>query len=129
MPLMQDFDLMTIQIMIFIPNSTVSINGIYPTLGYHDYYNDNYVDSDLDKMPDVWELQYASILNPEFAADKWQDADGDGVVNFEEFVFMGDPSDEQDNGFQGDYTFTLVDGELVVHQTLPIRKRLGYTWP
>ena len=73
-------------------------------------------------MPDVWELQYASILNPEFAADKWQDADGDGVVNFEEFVFMGDPSDAQDNGFQGDYTFTLVDGELVVHQTLPIRK-------
>ena len=35
---------------------------------------------------------------------------------------MGNPSDAQDNGFQGDYTFTQVDGELVVHQTLPIRK-------
>jgi len=106
----------------FYSNSTVSINGIYPTLGYHDYYNDNYVDSDLDKMPDVWEIQYGSILNPEFAADKWQDADGDGVVNFEEFVFMGNPSDAQDNGFQGDYTFTLIDGELVAQQILPIRK-------
>ena len=106
----------------FYSNSTVSINGIYPTLGYHDYYNDNYVDSDLDKMPDVWEIQYGSILNPEFAADKWQDADGDGVVNFEEFVFMGNPLDAQDNGFQGDYTFTLIDGELVAQQILPIRK-------
>ena len=35
---------------------------------------------------------------------------------------MGNPLDAQDDGFQGDYTFTLIDGELVAQQILPIRK-------
>ena len=65
-------------------------------------------------MPDVWELQYSSILNPEFAGDKWQDSDGDGVINLEEFAFAGDPNDSP-SGYQGNYSFTNDDGLLSVH--------------
>ena len=51
-------------------------------------------------MPDVWELQCSSILNPEFAGDKWQDSDGDGVINLEEFAFAGDPTDTLNSGYR-----------------------------
>ena len=113
----------------FFSNSTFSLNHSYqgwdtmnPTLGYHDYTHDQLVDSDLDKMPDVWELQYSSILNPEFAGDKWQDSDGDGVINLEEFAFAGDPTDTLNSGYQGNYSFTNDDGLLSVHQVVPIRR-------
>ncbi len=112
----------------FFSNSTFSLSNSYqgwstmnPTLGYHDYTNDQLVDSDLDKMPDVWELQYASILNPEFAGDKWQDSDGDGVINLEEFAFAGDPTNTLDNGYQGNYSINNDDALLSVYQVVPIR--------
>ena len=63
--------------------------------------------SDSDKMPDAWEVQYISTLNPESASDKWQDSDGDGATNIEEFAFRGNPEDDQDIGYSGAYNFEI----------------------
>jgi pectate lyase len=46
-------------------------------------------DSDEDGMPDAWET--AHNLNPHDAADAWQDADGDGYTNLEEFLTATNP--------------------------------------
>ncbi|MFH1477480.1 MAG: Amuc_1099 family pilus-like system protein [Verrucomicrobiota bacterium] len=47
-------------------------------------------DSDLDGIPDEWELRYG--LNPN-ADDALQDADGDGFTNLEEFQALSNPRD------------------------------------
>ena len=47
-------------------------------------------DSDLDGIPDEWELKYA--LNPN-ADDALQDADGDGFTNLEEYQALSNPRD------------------------------------
>ena len=105
----------------FYSNSTVSISGYYPTLGYHDYTYDQLVDSDSDKMPDAWEVQYISTLNPESASDKWQDSDGDGATNIEEFAFRGNPTDDQDIGYSGAYNFEISNTNMIITQVIPLR--------
>lgn len=46
-------------------------------------------DDDSDGMPDTWEN--ANGLNPRNSADAQQDADGDGLSNYEEYVADTDP--------------------------------------
>ena len=46
-------------------------------------------DTDDDGMPDAWEKKHN--LNPKDAADGWQDPDGDGYPNLEEYLNRTDP--------------------------------------
>jgi hypothetical protein len=48
-------------------------------------------DSDGDKMPNLWEIQYG--FNPNDPTDGNLDSDGDGMKNFEEFRAGTDPND------------------------------------
>ena len=48
-------------------------------------------DTDGDGIPDAWEQQFA--LNPNSAADRNSDKDGDGSSNWSEFIAGTDPSD------------------------------------
>ena len=105
----------------FYSNTTVTMSDYYTTLGYHDYTYDQLVDSDSDKMPDVWELQYKSTLNPESASDKLQDSDGDGATNIEEFAFRGNPTDDQDIGYSGAYNFEISNTNMIITQVIPLR--------
>ncbi|WP_432489607.1 hypothetical protein [Kineococcus sp. SYSU DK018] len=50
------------------------------------------VDSDLDRMPDAWEL--ANGLNPKSRADARADGDKDGLKNLAEFKLGTSPADE-----------------------------------
>ena len=100
-------------------NSVSSV--VSPTLGYHEYTSDILVDSDLDKMPDTWELQYAVILDPDNPADKWQDSDGDGATNLEEFAFLGDPTNNENIGYIGKYNFEINGNDVQVTQIRPLR--------
>jgi hypothetical protein len=49
------------------------------------------VDTDADGMPDYWEIQYD--LDPNNSADRLLDRDGDGLLNWEEYVAGTDPTD------------------------------------
>ena len=49
----------------------------------------NQIDSDLDGLPDAWELAYG--LNPQDPADARLDADGDGFTNLQEYLNGTDP--------------------------------------
>jgi hypothetical protein len=51
----------------------------------------NFVDSDGDGMPDVWETAFG--LNPHDPGDAIQDADGDGMNNSQEYLAGTDPTD------------------------------------
>lgn len=49
------------------------------------------VDSDRDGMPDLWENWYG--LDPHRAGDAFEDADGDGLTNYQEMLAGTDPTD------------------------------------
>ncbi|MCK4565484.1 MAG: hypothetical protein KAU94_12515, partial [Verrucomicrobia bacterium] len=76
-----------------------------PTLGFHEYLSDPVIDSDGDKMPDLWESGYG--LNPGSAADATEDPDTDLLKNLGEFALGGNPTNGNDIGYLP--TFTLVD--------------------
>ncbi|MFL2859959.1 MAG: hypothetical protein ACJZ85_00285 [Pontiellaceae bacterium] len=88
-----------------------------PSVGFHEYTNDPYVDSDADKMPDQWELIYN--FNPMVSSDALLDSDSDGTSNLEEFAFNGDPSNAADSGYSVSYSISSVNGDVVVNQLVP----------
>ena len=53
--------------------------------------NPDAMDTDSDGMTDPWETVY--LMNPSFAGDATQDADGDGLTNAAEFAAGTDPRD------------------------------------
>lgn len=53
-------------------------------------------DTDADGMSDDWEAAYS--LNAKNAQDAWQDGDGDGLCNVDEFNNSGDPSQADTDG-------------------------------
>lgn len=68
-----------------------------PTLGAHEYSTDAAIDSDDDKMPDLWEAGHG--LNPGSAADAMVHSDSDQLVNLAEFALGGDPTNGSDVGY------------------------------
>jgi probable HAF family extracellular repeat protein len=67
--------------------------GNYTSIGAHAFVATPIVDSDIDGIPDPWEIQFG--LDPEDPTDAAQDADGDGSINIVEFVGGSDPTDNQ----------------------------------
>jgi len=53
--------------------------------------------SDGDDMPDAWEALYPLCLDP-FENDADGDCDGDGLTNYEEFLYGGDPTNPDTDG-------------------------------
>ncbi|RLF70727.1 MAG: hypothetical protein DRN40_03955, partial [Thermoplasmata archaeon] len=53
-------------------------------------------DTDNDGMPDKWEAQKG--LNPTDENDKYQDKDGDGLLNVDEYVYETDPRNADSDG-------------------------------
>lgn len=54
------------------------------------------IDSDNDRMPDIWEIAHG--LNPDDPADAGQDLDGDGLSNLEEYQNGADPHNPDTDG-------------------------------
>ena len=52
--------------------------------GYPEYKGTPYVDTDMDGMPDAWEV--ANGLNPNDASDATKDCTGDGYTNIEKYI-------------------------------------------
>jgi len=77
-------------------NNAVS-NKDAPTIGFHEYRSDPFVDSDDDGMPDLWESEYC--LDPASAADAAADSDADQQKNLVEFALGGNPTNSSDIGF------------------------------
>lgn len=99
-------------------NSVSSV--AFPTIGAHEYVGDNYVDSDSDKIPDVWEVSYGSHLNPLYAADAVADFDNDGIPNLQEFAFFGNPLNDRDI-YNSTYQLNLNNSELDIKHVIPMR--------
>lgn len=53
-------------------------------------------DSDGDGMPDGWEVMHG--FNPNDPADAYEDADGDGLTNLEEYLLGTDPNNPDTDG-------------------------------
>ena len=74
-------------------------------------------DSDGDGLPDAWEAQYPSILNPLDPNDANLDSDGDGLTNWKEYLYGTDPTmadTDQDglpDGWEVQYTASEKDEE------------------
>lgn len=61
--------------------------------GYPEYKGTPYKDSDMDGMPDEWELKYADLgLDPNNPKDAQLDCNGDGYTNIEKYINGIDPS-------------------------------------
>lgn len=88
-----------------------------PSVGFHEYTNDPYVDSDSDRIPDEWEVSYS--LNPMLASDAEFDLDEDGRSSLEEFALNGNPINSLDSGYSVDYSISSANGVLVVNQLTP----------
>ena len=56
-------------------------------------------DQDNDLLADWWEIQYLGAIEPN---DRYDDADGDGAQNIEEFLAGTSPIDANDNDLDGD---------------------------
>jgi parallel beta-helix repeat protein len=61
--------------------------------------NPSLADSDMDSMPDNWELLHG--LNPRFSSDAYYDNDNDGLLNWNEYDWRTDPNepDTDKDGF------------------------------
>lgn len=70
------------------------ITDIKQVGGYPEYKGDPYLDSDLDGMPDWWELKYG--LDPNDPSDANGDLNGDGYTNIEKFINGIDPETKVD---------------------------------
>ena len=74
--------------------------GVYDGVEYYSGFNpndpsdDQYVDSDGDGMPDLWESEHG--LEPAKPADAGEDKDGDSYNNLEEYKRDSDPNDYWD---------------------------------
>ncbi len=88
-----------------------------PSVGFHEYDGDAYVDSDSDQIPDQWEVSYS--LDPMSSLDAIMDSDLDGKSNLEEFAFNGDPLDAANSGYSVSYSININNGDIVVHQLVP----------
>ncbi len=74
-------------------------------------------DSDLDRMPDVFEEKYGfNKLNPD---DADQDMDGDGFKNWEEYSYDTDPSDPN--------SYPPLTAKLRLTRTIPTPFKLRFT--
>jgi len=62
-------------------------------------------DNDMDGMPDDWETEHN--LNPYNSGDAFEDADGDGKTNLQEYLDGTDPNEPETVGFQ----LTILDGQ------------------
>jgi hypothetical protein len=94
----------------------------FPSIGFHEYTNDSYVDSDADKMPDQWELIYN--FNPMGSSDASYDFDSDGFSNFEEFAINGNPVEASDTGYRYSYSLTKTNGIINVSHLIPMSDHL-----
>jgi hypothetical protein len=89
-------------------------------------------DADHDGMPDTWENLYG--FNPQNSADAALDSDGDGVLNWKEYVAGTDPRDPNSylmisrldkNPAQAAVTFNAVSNRLY---TVQFSDALGAPW-
>ena len=89
-------------------------------------------DTDRDGMPDTWENLYG--FNPQNAADAFLDSDGDGVLNWKEYVAGTDPRDPASylaisrldkNPAQAAVTFNAVSNRAY---TVQFSDALGTPW-
>lgn len=65
--------------------------------GYPDYKGTPYKDSDMDGMPDSWEMKYSKLgLNPNDPSDASKDCNGDGYTNIEKYINGIDPTKKVD---------------------------------
>ncbi len=67
-----------------------------PSIGAHEYQTDSTIDSDGDKMTDLWESNYG--LNPLNSTDASVHSDSDHLINLGEYALGGDPNDGNDTG-------------------------------
>ncbi|MDE0857320.1 MAG: hypothetical protein OSA38_01985 [Candidatus Poseidoniaceae archaeon] len=84
-------------------------------------------DSDSDGMPDGWEIWFARwdvladawTLNPLDAADRWQDADDDGMANWEEYNAIAPEYSETDANRTSPQWFVTTVGSAFALQQWP----------
>ncbi|MCS5533592.1 MAG: thrombospondin type 3 repeat-containing protein [Candidatus Poseidoniaceae archaeon] len=84
-------------------------------------------DSDSDGMPDGWEIWYARwdiladewTLNPLDAADRWQDADEDGMTNWEEYNSIAPQFSETNENRTSPQWFVTTVGSAYALQQWP----------
>lgn len=84
-------------------------------------------DSDSDGMPDGWEIWYARwdiladewTLNPLDAADRWQDADEDGMTNWEEYNSIAPEFSETNQNRTSPQWFVTTVGSAFALQQWP----------
>ena len=67
-------------------------------------------DTDVDNMPDGWEFTYLSVLNPADGLDGVLDADGDGLLNSNEYLYGCNPtnSDTDADGMPDGWEFIYM---------------------
>ena len=70
------------------------ITDIAQVGGYPEYKGTPYKDSDMDGMPDSWELKYK--LDPNNPKDAVLDCNGDGYTNIEKYINGIDPKKKTD---------------------------------
>ena len=73
----------------YFNNPVSSTNA--PTIGFHEYQTDAYIDTDTDGMPDLWETTYG--LAPTNSVDSGIDSDDDKQSNLAEYIADTNPND------------------------------------
>lgn len=73
------------------------ITDIREVGGYPEYRGEPYKDSDLDGMPDSYEIKYTSLgFDPHNPKDASEDCNGDGYTNIEKYINGIDPTQKID---------------------------------